>query len=174
MDETQANNLGGEWGNAVESAWPWPDVEQTHERLMSVRFAMRFELARFLPDDVEHAIVALQDGDPGVIALAGDGLYRARGTYASANPVPRIEITRTSLEAASSTVSITTTLSSRHNAGWRDATWTFEIDGQPLEIVSETIVDVPRALSSEEALARALAQRLGWTLPGILTATSVA
>jgi hypothetical protein len=176
MDKKQADKLGGEWGEAARSAWPWQDVRSTHDNLMTARLAMRYELAAFLPDDVEHALVVLWDGEPVVLALMGEALYRARVTYTEedGSATARVEITRLFLDPASATPSVTTKLGSHHGVLWRWATWSFELDGEPLTIQSETMIDVPSTPPAEESFARALAQRLGWRVPAALTDASVA
>lgn len=171
MQHQQAHKIGGEWAEAAKASWPWPDVRLTQDNLITVRLAMRHELERFFPDDIEHAIVATEDDHPAVIALAGDALYWARvesyGPEPPSSAVARLKLRRTSLDAASASVSVTTRLYNAHGTVWREARWEFEIDGDPFVVETETLLDA-NELPDGEALARALAERVGWTLPAAL------
>jgi hypothetical protein len=169
MDRERARRLTAAWSREItDASWPWPDVEPSRAAIDSARDAMHRQLIEYIPEDVEIAAAAWQDDGPAVLALAGDAVFVARCSLepvaGQVAPVARGELRRVALDARTAALSVTSTY--RIDGRWdsRTSRWRFDLDaGTVVELTAELAEEAE--LSPEEELARAIAGRLGWSVP---------
>jgi len=159
---------------ATEVANSWYELAQGHEELGDAYQRLVALLHETLPDNTEAAAGARVDGQPAVVALAGDGFFLTTFAHREGEGFPQPVIGRLPLAPEQPALRIRDRwredASVRAPRGWaihvREWTVTWP-DGRVVSF--ESVVRGSAGLhpgpDDAEKFGRALAARLGWTLP---------